>query len=214
MDYLRWLASGADLGGNNQRHQAIRAAILSQLEEAVDNATNPGRIASNVAVLYVAWEIFTRFLAERGHWPAERASEWLLTCKRELVGLARGQLNLTVQERYSQIFLETLRGLVVSGRALVYDIENGVPELRPSQVLLGAKDYQGTYLIAQATYEEVCRHLRSAGRLVTFSQKALSQLFEQDGLLQSTAPPSLLVKRRINGVRCWCWHLPAEVLSV
>jgi hypothetical protein len=213
VDYLRWLAAGADQGGNNQRHQAIRAAILSQLEESLDNATNPGRIASNVAVLYVAWEVFTRFLAERGHWATERAADWLLTCNRELLGLARGQLNLTVQERYSQLFLETLRGLVVSGRALIYNIESGVPELRSNQVLLGARDYQGTYVIAQASYDEVCRHLRAAGRLVTFTQRALSQLFEQDGLLQSTSPPSLLVKRRINGVRCWCWHLPAEVLG-
>ena len=213
VEYLRWLSGGAELRGNNQRHQAIRATILSQLEDSVDNATNPGRIASNVAVLYVAWELFARFLGERGHWPAERLGEWLLTCKRELLGLARGQLNLTVQERYSQLFLETVRGLVVSGKALVYDLGSGAPELRPGQLLLGAKDSRGTYLIAQASYDEVCRHLKGAGRLVGFSKKALSQLFQQDGMLQSVEPPTLLVKRRINGTRCWCWHLPAEVLD-
>jgi hypothetical protein len=59
----------------------------------------------------------------------------------------------------------------------------------------------------------VCKHLRAAGRTVGFSLRALSQLFYQDGLLQTTESPSLLIKKRINGTRPWCWHLPAGVLD-
>ena len=213
VDYFTWLAAGADISGNRTLHQASRAAILTHLEAATEDATNPGRIASNVAVLYVAWETFGRFLEARGHWHAERVQIWLIACKRELVALARAQLHLTTQERYSQLFLETVRALVASGRAVLHSPEAGAMELQPGQVLIGTLDASGTYLIAQAAYDEVCRHMRAAGRPVGFSLRALSQLFQQDGLLQSVEPPSLVVKKRINGTRPCCWHLPASILE-
>jgi hypothetical protein len=213
IDYLAWLAAGADTSGNQALHQASRAAILAQLEDATAGATNPGRIASNVAVLYVAWETFGRFLEARGHWPAEQVRAWVLTCKRELCALARAQLHLTTQERYSQLFLETVRALVASGRAVLHTSGSSSQELQPGQMLIGAYDSSGTYLIAQAAYDEVCKHLRAAGRPVGFSLRALSQLFQQDGLLQSVEPPSLVVKKRINGTRPCCWHLPVDILE-
>jgi hypothetical protein len=213
IDYLTWLAGGVDLTANRDLHQAIRASILSQLEDSTDNATNPGRIASNVATLYVAWDTFGRFLRVRAHWSAERVQSWLLHCKRDLLSLAKAQLDLTTQERYSQIFLETVRGLVASGRAVICNLETTTSDVTPSQVLIGARDSRGVYLISQASYDEVCKHLRAAGRSAGFSLRALSQLFYQDGLLQSTEPPSLVVKKRINGIRPWCWHLPAGVLD-
>ena len=208
--YLRWLAAET-LADNRALHQQTRTAFLAQLEGTSDDATNPGRIASNVAVLYVAWETFGRFLDAGGHWPSERVRSWLTTCKRELFALARAQLHLTTQERYSQLFLETVRALVASGRAVLLSPETGLPE--PGQVLLGSRDSNGTYLIAQAAYDEVCRHMRAAGRPVGFSLRALSQLFQQDGLLQSVEPPSLVIKKRINGSRPCCWHLPPDLLD-
>jgi hypothetical protein len=138
---------------------------------------------------------------------------WLLGCKRDLLNLARTQLDMTTHERYSQLFLETVRGLIASGRAILADLAAAVPELRPGQVLLGGRDAEGTYLIVETAYDEVCKQLRAAGRPVTFSQRALSQLFEQDGLLLDTSPPHLTVKKRINGIRPRCWHLPAGVLD-
>jgi hypothetical protein len=213
IDYLTWLAGGVDLTANRDLHQATRASVLAKLEDATDNATNPGRIASNVAALYVAWDTFGRFLGSRGHWPEERVQSWLLLCKRDLLNLAKAQLELTTQERYSQIFLETVRGLVASGRAVICNLETTTPDVSPSQALIGARDSRGVYLISQASYDEVCKHLRAAGRPVGFSLRALSQLFYQDGLLQSTEPPSLVMKKRINGIRPWCWHLPAGVLD-
>jgi hypothetical protein len=213
VDYLCWLAAGEQLAGNHELHQATRTSFLARLEDALDNATNPGRIASNVAALYVAWECFGRFLAVRGHWPEDRVQAWLLGCKRDLLNLARTQLDMTTHERYSQLFLETVRGLIASGRAILADLAAAVPELRPGQVLLGGRDAEGTYLIVETAYDEVCKQLRAAGRPVTFSQRALSQLFEQDGLLLDTSPPHLTVKKRINGIRPRCWHLPAGVLD-
>jgi hypothetical protein len=191
VDYLRWLAADDRLSGNRELHLAVRSGVLDKLEGATENATNPGRIASNLAVLYVAWECFGRFLAERGHWPEERVTTWLLSCKRDLLNLARSQLDMTTQECYSQIFLEAVRSLVASGRAVLCNLSADSPEPRAGQVLIGARDAEGTYLIVETAYDEVCKQLKSAGRPVSFSIRALSQLFEQDGLLREVSPPHL-----------------------
>ena len=121
IDYLRWLAMTSATKDNNRCYQGHRATFLKQLEHVLDRATNPGRIASNIAVLLVSWQIFGRFLAERGHWTQERVDDWLQVCQRELAVLARAQLTLTTQERYSAVFLETLRALVASGRAVMLE---------------------------------------------------------------------------------------------
>ncbi|MEM8534441.1 MAG: bifunctional DNA primase/polymerase [Chloroflexota bacterium] len=214
IDYLTWLASAPDLTGNRDLYQATRASILSRLEDATEHATNPGRIASNVAALYVSWDTFSRFLAARNHWPPERIQAWMLACKRDLLNLAKAQLELTTQERYSQIFLETVRGLLVSGKAVIINLDGQGHEPGPAHMVLGAQDSRGTYLIAQVSYDEVCKHLRAAGRNVGFSLRALSQLLHQDGLLQTTDPPSLVIRKRINGARPWCWHLPHGILAI
>lgn len=213
IDYLRWLASGNRVSGNRELHLAIRTGVLEKLEGATENATNPGRIASNLAVLYVAWECFGRFLAEREHWPEERVRTWLLSCKRDLLNLARSQLDLTTQERYSHLFLEAVRSLVASGKAVLADLDADAPEPRPGQVLIGAYDAMGTYLIVESSYDEVCKQLKAAGRPASFTIRALSQLFEQEGLLREVSPPHLTVKKRINGSRPRCWHLPPGMLD-
>jgi hypothetical protein len=213
IDYLRWLATSDQVSVNRELHLTVRTGVLSKLEGATEYATNPGRIASNVAVLYVAWECFGRFLIARGHWADERVKAWLLSCKRDLLNLARTQLDMTTQERYSQLFLETVRSLVASGRVVLIDLNAESPEPRANQVLIGGRDAEGTYLIVEAAFDEVCKQLKAAGRPVSFSQRALSQLFEQDGLLREVSPPHLTVKKRINGTRPRCWHLPPGVLD-
>lgn len=213
IDYLRWLAADDQMFANRDLHLAVRSSALSKLEGATENATNPGRIASNVAMLFVAWECFGRFLAQRGHWTEERVKAWLLSCKRDLLNLARSQLDLTTGERYSYLFLETVRSLVASGRAMVIDLDAESPESRSNQVLIGACNSEGTYLIVEAAYDEVCKQMKAAGRQMGCTQRALSQLLEQDGLLRNANPPHLTVKRRINGTRPRCWHLPPGVLE-
>jgi uncharacterized coiled-coil protein SlyX len=125
----------------------------------------------------------------------------------------RTHVEPTRQESYSQFFLETLRGLLASGRALLIDLDAGRQELPATQTLLGGYDRAGTYLIAQAAYGAFRKHLRAAGRRVTFTQRALSQRFDREGLLQSTVPPTLMIRKRVDSRRCWCWHLPPGIFE-
>ncbi len=66
----------------------------------------------------------------------------------------------------------------------------------PSQVLIGGVDRTGTYLMTPTTYDLVCEYKRRAGQVVPWSQRALVQMLEQDGLLVNIDS--------MAGTRPWC----------
>jgi hypothetical protein len=211
--YMAWLARRPDLAPwHRQQHEDTRAAVLTKLENT-DNATNPGRVASNVAALFVAWRRFLVFLQDMGYWTPEQVEAWQRQCKRDLLNLAKQQVELTTGERYSQLFLDTVRGLVASGRAVIMDGDR-TATLEPGQVLIGIRDGHGVYLVAGTTYDEVCKHSRAAGRPFGASKKAVSQLLEQDGLIVASEGGVNVCRKMVNGVRLSCWHLPPNVLDM
>ena len=61
----------------------------------------------------------------------------------------------------------------------------------------------------------MCEYKRRAGQVVPWSQRALVQMLEQDGLLLSTDSDGRhkAVVRVINGQRVRCWHLLVQVLG-
>jgi hypothetical protein len=214
IDYLQWLIEQGDMGKEpRDLHQTTRAAILAKLKDC-EHATNPGRVANNAAALYTSWLIFCRFLLERGHWTQARADEWLLQAKTDLLALAKRQVELTTGERYSNLFLEAVQGLLASGKAVVVDAERETVMTEPGQVVIGARAPDGLYLVVETAYNEVCKATRAAGGTVGYSKKALGQLLHQDGLLLvDDKLPSYTVQKRINGVRTWCWRLSPAIFE-
>ncbi|HRC58770.1 MAG TPA: DUF927 domain-containing protein, partial [Kofleriaceae bacterium] len=214
LDYLRWLATTpARLKQHQERHHAIRVASINAITQRVEHAVNPGRIASNVAAIQLAWECFGAFLEERGHWPAERVRSWLDHCTGELLALALSQATMTTEERYSVIFLNTVRSLIASRKCALVDLGALDTDTKHATVI-GGYDTEGVYLIRDAAYDAVAQQLKAAGRTVGFTQRALAKMLFDDGLMVSTTPPNLAVyKRRINnGAGAWCWHLAADAL--
>jgi hypothetical protein len=216
VDYLHWLAAQPpDLAANRRRHTAQRQAILVCLEATTEYATNPGRIASNTAALAVAWHTFSTFLEQQGYWRPERVQAWLGFCQQHLIRLALAQVHLVTEERASLLFLQAVRSLVASGRAVLQNLEAESQEMTTAQALIGSVDRNGTYLMTPTAYDLICEYRRKAGHMVPFSQRALAQMLEQDGLLISTDADGRheAVLRYINGQRVRCWHLPANILA-
>jgi hypothetical protein len=214
IDYLRWLiVQGALHEELRDLHHTTRAAMLAQLT-GTEHAANPGRIASNVATLYVSWVTFCRFLVQREHWTQERVDAWLRQAKTDLLALARRQLDLTTGERYSALFIEAVQGLLASGKAVLLHAERERLSIESGQVVIGARAPDGIYLVVETAYNEVSKAARAAGGAVGYSKKALGQLLYQDGLLLADEKRiSYTVQKRINGVRTWCWRLHPAVLD-
>ncbi len=181
----------------------------------MEQSTNLGRIASNTTALAVAWHTFGAFLEQQGYWRAERVRAWLSLCTEHLSRLALAQGTLVTEERASFVFLQAVRNLVASGRAVIQDLEAESQEITTAQVLIGGVDRTGSYLMTPTTYDLVCEYKRRAGQIVPWSQRALVQMFEQDGLLVSTDSDGRhkAVLHPINGQRVRCWHLPVHVFG-
>ena len=98
---------------------------------------------------------------------------------------------------------------------MLHDLQAGRSDVTLNQVLIGDIDHTDTYLMTTTTYDLVCAYKRRAGQAVPWSQRALVQMLEQDGLLVSTDADGrhTAVVRVINGQRVRCWYLPVQVLG-
>ncbi len=180
----------------------------------VAQVATEGRVGAHAA-LAIAWHTFGAFLEQQGLWRAERVGAWLSVCQDHLSRLALTQGTLVTEERASLVFLQAVRSLLASDRAVLHNLEGGTPEVTPNQVLIGGFDHTGIYLMTPTTYDLVCEYKRRAGQVVPWSQRALVHMLEQDGLLVSTASDGRhkAVLRVINGHRVRCWHLPVHVVG-
>ncbi len=216
VEYLRWLATEpATLAHNGERHTRQRAQVLAALEAISDQATNPGRVASNVASLNVAWFTFGQFLKERGYWRDERVATWLGVCTQHLQRLAVAQVNLVTDERYSVQFFQAVRGLLATGRAQMQNLDLANGEVTKPPALIGGYDRAGTYLLP-AAYDEVRKYRYQMGMPLAFGQRALLQMLEQENLFVTTddkaRKPQKAVTRYLDGKRHRCWHLPPGIV--
>lgn len=208
--YLQWLASRGGAWKAKEIYHQMRTRVIGILDQ-VEHATNPGRVASNVATLYVAWHSFCQFLVEKGHWSRPAAESWLGICKDVLTTLAEQQLNMTTGERYSEQFLDALRALLASDKVALLASPTGAAP--PGTTPIGYRCADGTAMVvAQSAYDEVAKASRSTGRQIGYSLRALSQMLDQDGHLASKAR-GFYVRPRVNGVLCYCWHLTAHPLA-
>jgi hypothetical protein len=105
-----------------------------------------------------------------------------------------------------------LRGLIASGKVRIQRSNSETPD-STGGTPIGYQAESGIFIVTGLAFDEVSRAARSAGRPVNYSLRALSQMLEQDGLLVSTAPPSLVVRRRFNGAVVWCWHLSSQAVE-
>lgn len=216
VDYLAWLATQpAILSHNRDRHTKQRGHLLAALEAVSDQATNPGRVASNVAALGVAWHTFGQFLKERDYWREERVLTWLGLCSQHLQQLAAAQVNLVTDERYSVQFFQTVRGLLATGRAQMQNLDLSNGEVTKPPALIGGYDHAGTYLLP-AAYDEVRKYRYQMGMPLAFGQKALLQMLEQENLFVTTddkaRKPQKAITRYLDGKRHRCWHLPPGIV--
>ncbi len=97
---------------------------------------------------------------------------------------------------------------------MLHGLEAGTPEVTPALVLVRGVDRTRTYLMTPTTYDLFCEYKRRAGQQVPWSQRALVQLLEQNGLLVSTDSDGRhkAVIRVINGQRVRCWHVPVDLV--
>ncbi len=122
------------------------------------------------------------------------------------------QGTLVAEERASLVFLQAVRRLLASGRAVLHDLEGGTPDVPANQVLIGGVDRTGTYLMTPTTYDLVCEYKRRAWQGVPgVSEHSCTCWSRMDC---SSVSIGMGATRRCSGqsTTSGVLHLPADVL--
>lgn len=163
-----------------------------------------------MALNETAWLALLAYLAELGAIDAARAKDLAAEYAGLRPALARQLATLVTEEKASALYLGALKALLASERAVLRELGGGnqsamlgwgggkapLDDLeplpgegpRPGQHLLGWRDDQGVYLIADAAYTAVCAFLQQGGQRFGFTKQAVHEQLASDGLLARTDP--------------------------
>lgn len=146
------------------------------------NVTNAGRVATNIAQNWYAWQKFAEWMRYCGAWSEaeyKRRSDEYDTAAWDLLIEMSDRIS---EEKVSNVFLESIRGLLAGSEAVLIDKESA--ETPPSgKLMLGWRDSNGIYMQPSVAFHAVEKWLGQIGRSLGFSEGPLWDQLESDGLL-------------------------------
>lgn len=180
-DFIRWVAhqdgleARLELSVNRRRDELLGLFTGNRVP-------NSGRICTNIAQNWMAWGLFGDWFESVGGWTAaERflADEEYYSNAMSLVG---EQAERVVDEKVSTIFTSAIQAILASGTGTL--TSRAEPKEAPPGVrLLGWEDEAGVYMQSGVSYHAVEMWLRQMGQSLSFTDRALWDQLEQDGLL-------------------------------
>ena len=178
--YTRWLAETM-VGAEAQVDGWLTEWRDRYIQLCPKSATNPGRIASNVAQNRFAFDTLGKFLVVQGAWtPAEHAArlaeydaiaEALIVEMAERVG----------QEKASNAYLMAIRALIESGEMPLLDKTKRDPDHGGG--FLGWGDDDFVYLLPDVAYQAAERWHRAMGGSLGFTRRAVEEQLVDDGAI-------------------------------
>jgi hypothetical protein len=159
---------------------------------------NTGRVVNNWAVLSSVYQLFSRFMREKdadGFMP-----QWQDSIV-ETVEIVR-------EERASEVFLNVLGQLIVSGEAVLAKDRQNPLEPAPGSTIVGYVDDDHIYLLPDVAYRLVTRY-----QTLKFTTSAIGTQLREDGWLLTGSGRHLTVKIQVRGSRIRMWRIRADVFD-
>lgn len=181
-DYTQWLTNARTQDG-----LALDQSLLQWQDEYMARcpvgSTNPGRLALNLAQSKVGFSVMAKFLQYMGQWTETEAAQRLAEFDGYAGDLLTEMAGRIQQEKASNSFLTAVRALLDSGRAELLPRDS---KQEPSQgkELLGWKDGQYIYLLADASYHAAEQWYRQMGGSIGFSRQAIHAQLVDDGVME------------------------------
>lgn len=178
--YTRWLAETMP-GTEAQIDRWLTAWRDHYITLCPRSATNPGRIASNIAQNRLAFDTLGRFLVAQGAWtPAEHAAR-LAEYDAVAEGLVVEMAERVGQEKASNAYLMAIRALIESGEMPILDKSRREPD--HGGAFLGWGDDEFIYLLPDVAYQAAERWHRAMGGSLGFTRRAVEEQLVDDGAI-------------------------------
>lgn len=204
------LANPPDKVVLKRRYTDVFAVLKGEASVEGKSVQNRDRIASNLAANHIAFEMLMEFFVKEEMLGPSRADK--------LTGQHWSFLKVTnnnmraacIQEQASNVFLDTLRALILSGTCLIEGYHD-MSRRAPGAQVVGFVDSVGNadeylYLIPKVCYSQVQRFLTGSGPGLIHSGQAVAMQLDGDGhLLKKTGGSVTHVKKyKMGSHRVWC----------
>lgn len=195
--YIEWLAPKI-----NELKGTLRDAFKTIRDQAA-RSDQHGRIAEEVAWLYVGLNSYTSYAVEYGVLNENQQEKIMNEAYEILLELAGKHAQSMVGEQPVKMFLTALQEMMETGAVTVPKV-NKLPDEdeESSGDLVGYQDDKFLYLIPDTTYTEVFQFYQRQGKKFPISKPMLLKALEADGLIQvekKKDKTNRTLRKQING---------------
>jgi hypothetical protein len=148
------------------------------------SATNPGRIASNIAQNRFAFHTMGQFLIERGAWASADFDARMVEYDAIAEALVIEMAERVGNEKASNSYLTAIRALIESGEMQLLDKARLEPD--SSGAFLGWQDDEFIYLLPDVAYQAAERWHRAMGGSLGFTRRAVEEQLIDDGAIETS----------------------------
>jgi hypothetical protein len=174
------------------------------LKEEIRGAQNSHRIAQNLAANYLTWELFTEFLLQENMITQKEQGEYQEKHWQHVLRLRNRAVTLCGQEQASNVFIECLKEVIMSGSAKVEGMANTNDHASTVGFIDDPK--AGIVYIIPGVAVGLVRHLlREKGSGMSHSQDSVGKQLVQDGVIRVKDPNRTTIRRTYRGQRHVVW---------
>lgn len=203
------------------RCENLRSQLLNDLKEShdfflkdIEREENSVRIARNLALSWLGFKWFTRFLkAAKAPFDVRSARK---EHKRDLLVLRRQMLMLILEEQPAQVFIEALREAIDNEVCKIRDVSNAYGKVRDKSTVGFEKNSRDpyVYIFPPEAMAVVRQQLQRLGRRFDWTPNAVSKALEAGGyLVRSARYEDSAIRKRVQKKLYRVWKLRKECLG-
>ena len=185
--YIRWLLRRAD-----DLPDQLHKMFLEYRDRAGELLTGErlGRNVETIAHIMIGWGMMLRYMESVGAIGGDEAAAYEEVGWSIVTDASRAQSREMRDERPSRMYLGSVAEMIASGRVHVADRIDREAGRDPVPHQIGWRDERYYYLLAGITYAEVSRLCQEKGIAFPLTERMLSRLLVEDGILRNTTKTS------------------------
>lgn len=180
--YIEWLIPQMD-----QLPKKLRSRWLEMREVLQGQGLGHARSAGAVAHLLLGYEMYLRFLLQKGVVPGidkQWCGDEMRLAIEDIVSNAKAQGREAVEERPTRMYVNSIREMLLTHDAYVEDlVPGGEDKPKGRAAHIGYRDDRYYYLLPQASYTAVFEQYSKRGESFPLSIRMLGKQMAEDGLI-------------------------------
>ena len=181
--------------------------IQEELIAPIRGTNNSNRVSQNLAANYFTWSLFCEFMVHEGVMTGEEHTNFVEDHWQNVQSIRDKMVCVLGQEVASAVFLDTLRGLVLSGECKIEGFTENTENNRYSKVI-GFVDPalpKEVYLIPKVCIGMVKSAVASTGSGISHGTEAIGKQLVQQGIITKWEKERTQIRKSWKGGRPYLW---------